>query len=100
MLLGAFGMGMLFPSLGILTLRYSSLGDQGANSAALQVSDSIGGVVLMSIAGALQAAAVTAGGQTAATFATIWWAMAVLLIAGVLLTRRMRAPEGFVPIAG
>ena len=100
MLLDAFGMGMLFPSLGILTLRYSSLGDQGANSAALQVSDSIGGVVLMSIAGALQAAAVTAGGQTAATFATIWWAMAVLLIAGVLLTRRMRAPEGFVPIAG
>ena len=87
---GAFGMGMLFPSLGLLTLGYSAPSDQGANSAALQVSDAMGGVVLVAIAGAIQAAAVVGGGATAATFATIWFGLGSLLLIAITLIGRMR----------
>ena len=88
---GAFGMGMFFPSQGVLLLRYSPESDQGRNSASLQVSDALGGVVLLSTAGAVQAAAVDQGGPTAGTFTVIWTGLGLALALGATLVGRMRA---------
>lgn len=91
--IGAAGMGFAFPSLSILTLRLSPPADQGANSAALQVSDSMGSVVLLAAAGTVHAAAVANGGATAATYTTIWLAMAAIMVVAMQLSRRaVRTP--------
>jgi len=41
------GMGMLYPRLGVLTLRYSNADDQGFNSSALAIADSTGSAVAL-----------------------------------------------------
>ena len=79
--IGAAGMGLAFPSLSVLTLRLSPPADQGANSAALQVSDSIGSVVLLAAAGTVHAAAVANGGATESTYTLIWLSLAVIMVA-------------------
>lgn len=43
------GMGFLYPRLGVLTLQYSSLDDQGFNSSALSIADSIGSAVSLAV---------------------------------------------------
>jgi MFS family permease len=90
---GATGMGLCFGAIGTLTLELSEPEDQGANSAALQVCDSVGSVLLLGIAGAIYAAALAAGVVGAATFATIWWVMAAVGAAGAVLAGRIRRPE-------
>ena len=87
--IGAAGMGLAFPSLSVLTLRLSPPADQGANSAALQVSDSIGSVVLLAVAGAIHAAAVANGGATALTYTAIWLSMAAVMLVAMRLSRRV-----------
>ena len=87
--IGAAGMGFAFPSLSVLTLRLSPPADQGANSAALQVSDSMGSVVLLAAAGTVHAAAVANGGATESTYTLIWLSMAVIMLVAMQLSRRV-----------
>lgn len=47
----AGGMGLIFPRLSVLTLRYSTPADQGANSAALSISDAVGAAAVIAIMG-------------------------------------------------
>ncbi len=71
-LVGASGMGLCFGAIATLTLELSEPEDQGINSAALQVCDSVGSIVLVGVAGAIYAAAVAADSVTGWTFAAIW----------------------------
>lgn len=45
------GMGLLYPRLTVLTLAYSTPGNQGFNSSALSISDSTGAAVVIALAG-------------------------------------------------
>ena len=49
--LGAAGMGIVFPRLSVLTLAYSTPSDQGANSAALSISDAVGAAGTIAVLG-------------------------------------------------
>jgi hypothetical protein len=48
-----FGMGLLFPTLSVLTLGLSPLDEQGANSSALQLADALATTVTLALSGAL-----------------------------------------------
>jgi MFS family permease len=89
---GACGMGLCFGAIATLTLELSEPQDQGANSAALQVCDSVGSVVLIGIAGTVYAAAEAAGTVGAATFTTIWIIMAAASATGAVLAARIGRP--------
>ena len=88
---GTVGMGMAIASIGTLTLELSPRQQQGVNSAALQVSDSAGVVLLTGAAGAVYAAGLARGVDGTTTFTLIWWATALVAIAGAVLAGRIRS---------
>jgi hypothetical protein len=49
-------MGTVFPTLSVLTLEYSERDEQGANSSAAQLSDSLSTATVLAIGGSLFAA--------------------------------------------
>ncbi|HEY0689553.1 MAG TPA: hypothetical protein VGD71_10960 [Kribbella sp.] len=51
--LAGLGMGTVFPTLSVLILEYSSREEQGANSSALQLSDSLSTATVLAIGGSL-----------------------------------------------
>ncbi|HEY4569205.1 MAG TPA: MFS transporter, partial [Kribbella sp.] len=54
--LTGLGMGTVFPTLSVLVLEYSERDEQGANSSALQLSDSLATATILAIGGSLFAA--------------------------------------------
>lgn len=98
---GCFGMGLVISSTSVLLLRLSAPQEAGANSAALQISDGLSNVILLSAAGAAfaalgggSAAATTAEGTHPAAFAAIFLPMAAVALVGAWVTRRVRALKG------
>lgn len=61
-LLGGAGMGLMYPRLSVLTLAYSTERDQGFNSSALSISDSLGGALALASTGIVFTALVGLGG--------------------------------------
>ena len=51
--IGSFGMGILYGSLGVLVLQLSPPEEQGVNSAALQISDSLGVILATGLGGVI-----------------------------------------------
>lgn len=90
--IGACGMGLCFGAIATLTLELSEPQDQGINSAALQVCDSVGSVVLIGAAGAVYADAVAAGSVSGWTFAEIWLLLGVIAAIGAVLATRIGRP--------
>ncbi|RRQ79607.1 MFS transporter [Streptomyces griseofuscus] len=85
---GCLGMGLVISSTSVLLLRLSAPEEAGANSAALQISDALSNALLLAAAGAAFAAL---GGGTAAhpaAFAVVFFAMAVVALAGVWVAAR------------
>ena len=54
--LTGLGMGTVFPTLSVLTLEYSERDEQGANSSAAQLSDSLSTATVLAVGGSLFAA--------------------------------------------
>lgn len=52
-MIGGLGMGLIYPTLSVLTLELSEPGEQGANSGALQVGESVYSVMAIALSGAL-----------------------------------------------
>ena len=88
---GAFGMGLAMPSVSVQTMRLSPASDQGVNSAALQIVDSVLVVAVTALLGLFYAAAVAGQGATPTTYALLWIISAVMAVVGVILAPRMRA---------
>jgi predicted MFS family arabinose efflux permease len=97
---GCFGMGLVISSTSVLLLRLSAPEEAGANSAALQISDGLSNVVLLSATGAAfaalgggSAAATTAAASDAhpAAFAAVFLPMAAVALVGAWVTSRVRA---------
>lgn len=86
----SLGMGLCFPSIAVQTLRLSPVAEQGANSAALQMSDAILSALVLGLLGAVHAAAVAQGGATTGTYDLIWWAAATIALVGAAVAVRMR----------
>ncbi|MFC4531666.1 MFS transporter [Sphaerisporangium dianthi] len=61
-LAAGFGIGLVYPTLSVLTLELSAPGEEGTNSSSLQIGESVFSVVVIAVTGAVFAA-----------FATTWW---------------------------
>ncbi len=88
----SLGMGLCFPSIAVQTLRLSPVDEQGANSAALQISDAILSSLMLALLGAVHAAAVAGGGASTTTYDVIWWGAAVIALVAAGVATRMRPP--------
>jgi MFS family permease len=84
--LAGLGMGTVFPIVSVQILEYSSREDQGANSAALQLSDSLSTATMLAIGGSLFAAIEPHSATTAYLIA--FGLPAVLALLGVYTARR------------
>ncbi|MBK3579774.1 MFS transporter, partial [Streptomyces sp. MBT65] len=101
---GCFGMGLVIASTSVLLLQLSAPEEAGSNSAALQISDGLSNVVLLSVGGAAFGAlgggtvghvvGSASGGSHPAAFAAVFLPMAGVALAGAWVTTRVRAGRG------
>jgi hypothetical protein len=84
-------MGLCFGAIGTLTLEQSNPGEEGFNSAALQICDSVGSVLAIAAAGAIFAAAEAANMVTGWTFVALWWVTAAVAFLAVIVAPRVNA---------
>jgi MFS family permease len=96
---GCFGMGLVISSTSVLLLQLSAPEEAGSNSAALQISDGLSNVVLLSAGGAAFAAlgggavshtATEASGSHPAAFVAVFLPMAGVAFVGAWVTTRVR----------
>ena len=87
-LVAGLGMGLGITSLSVLVLELSPIEEQGANAAALQVSDALGSIVLIGAAGAIFAGLHTPGQDNAGVFLLIFAVMAAVAVAGAAIAPR------------
>lgn len=85
------GLGLGASAASVLTLGYSSITDRGFNSAAMQISDLLGQVVMIGVGGALITALASAAHPSAAV-ATLDLIMAAIALLGALATGRRNDP--------
>ena len=86
-LLAGLGMGLGVTSLSVLLLEASPPADQGANAAALHLSDSLGSILMLALAGAVFAG-LHGTGHDGRVFLTIFVLTAGLAFLGALVGRR------------
>lgn len=84
--LTGLGMGIVFPTVSVLILEYSSREEQGINSSALQLSDALATATVLAIGGTLFAAIYPHSPTTA--YLTAFGLPALLALLGVLAGRR------------
>ncbi|MFB4305117.1 MFS transporter [Actinomadura sp. GTD37] len=90
-IIGGAGMGFSIGSLSVLLLDHSAEEEQGVNSSALQISDTLGSSLVVGVAGALVAGFGTARlGTGLAVAGTLFAAIALL---GVIAALRLEAPK-------
>lgn len=81
---GGGGMGLMYPRISTMTLAMSTPANQGFNSSALSISDSMGGALALATTGIVFAALSTAGLSFAGVFA---FAAAIAVIAVLIAPR-------------
>ncbi|MEU2536372.1 MFS transporter [Streptomyces iakyrus] len=95
---GCFGMGLVISSTSVLLLKLSAPEEAGTNSAALQISDGLSNVVLLSAGGAAFAAlgggtvthsATHTSGSHPAAFTAVFLPMAGVALAGAWVSTRL-----------
>ncbi|MDQ1585638.1 MAG: hypothetical protein QOH80_1003 [Actinomycetota bacterium] len=84
------GMGAAMSSVNVVMLGQSREAEQGFNSAALQVSDALGSIVLIGVAGAIFAGLHNDHGGNAPVFLFIYGLMAAVAVAGAVVAPRVR----------
>ena len=90
-MLAGLGAGLAMSSVSVLMLKFTNDADRGADSAALQVSDTTAGAITTGIAGVLVAAATRGAISATAGFVALDLAMCAVALAGAALARRARA---------
>jgi MFS family permease len=92
MVVGGLGMGLSMASNSVLLFDYSAPEDRGANSAALQMSDALGGLLVIGAGGVVYALFHDTWSATT-LFSTVFaLALAVMLLA-VFVGTRVRSPS-------
>jgi MFS family permease len=90
MFFAAFGMGLAFPNISTLMLELSAPGDQGANSAALQVADGLTSTLSVAVAGAVYHALHTSAGADGPVFALMYGLFIAIACVAWLIAPRVR----------
>ncbi|NIJ68102.1 MFS transporter [Xanthomonas sp. 60] len=85
--LTGFGMGLVYPSLSVLTLSMSAPHEQGANSSALQLSEGVAVATTLALSGSLFAAFV--GGHERLGYLLCFTVTVVLSVLGTQVARRV-----------
>jgi len=93
MVLGGFGMSLVYQTLNLLLLRYSPKESQGANSSAMQICDSLAAIALTGGTGAVFHALHHAGPGNQGMYILIFAIMAAAAGATALLAPRVGARE-------
>ncbi|MGJ3192011.1 MFS transporter [Paenarthrobacter sp. FR1] len=88
-ILAGGGMGLMYPRLSVMTLALSTPENQGFNSAAMSISDSLGGALSLAATGLVFAAFTTTN-----SFAGVFALTAVIAVAGVLIAPRVATRAG------
>lgn len=96
--LAGLGMGLGMSSTSVLLLGLSAAGEEGRNSASLQLSDALGAVTGIGVAGAVFAALHRPDGSDAGVFAGIWAGLALLGVLSTVVGLRAR-PPAVAPVA-
>jgi MFS family permease len=94
---GAFGMGMLYGSLGVLVLKLSPTKEQGVNSAALQIADSLGVILATGLGGVIFATTHVHAGQDSGVYLAIFLAMTAVTFVGAVISPRVAPTRAGVP---
>jgi len=81
------GMGMIYPSLSVLTLSLSPPAQQGANTSALQLSEALGVATTLAVSGSLFALFLQ--GNVVVGYLLTYVIMLMLAVLGVLVARRI-----------
>jgi len=97
--LAGSGMGVAFSTLSVLLFRLSPSREQGANSAALQMSDALGCVLTVGLGGVLYAVLRGRTGDPAGfEFAVVFAVMLAVQVLGVVVARRVLPVAEVAPI--
>ncbi len=91
LLVGGLGMGLSMASNSVLLFDYSPVADRGANSAAIQMSDSLGGLLVIGAAGVVYAVWRDSWPATTLFLAIFALSSAVMLLA-IVVSARVRRP--------
>lgn len=83
------GMGLLYPRLSVMTLALSSKENEGFNSSAMSIADSLGGALALAATGIVFAAFTT----TTESFAGVFSLAAVLAVAAAAVAPRVTAAK-------
>ncbi|GAA2918499.1 hypothetical protein GCM10020221_13460 [Streptomyces thioluteus] len=103
-IVAGYGIGLNVSSSTVLALEYSPAGEEGVSSAALQVSEALGNIVLVGVAGVLFGAfgggTVGEGAHGASdaaaphsAFAAVYVAMTAVALAGAVVATRLRPKD-------
>lgn len=86
------GMGLMYPRLSVMTLALSKPEDQGFNSSAMSISDSLGGALSLAVTGLVFSALTT----TAGSFAGVFVLTSAIAVVGLVIAPRVaaRRPPG------
>lgn len=86
--IGGGGMGLMYPRLSVMTLALSTKANQGFNSAALSISDSLGAALSLAITGIVFSALAATGHSFAGVFAL------TAIVAALAIVVAPRVKEG------
>ncbi|MGW1073154.1 MFS transporter [Streptomyces sp. NPDC002537] len=97
---GGYGMGLTISGGSVLLLKLSRPGEEGTDSASLQISDALGNITLVGVGGVLFAAlggGANGGADGAAApkaaFTVVFLTMAAVALVGAYVTTRLRPRE-------
>ncbi|GAB3569648.1 MFS transporter [Arthrobacter alkaliphilus] len=79
------GMGLMYPRLSVMTLALSQPEDQGFNSSAMSISDSLGGALSLAVTGLVFSALTT----TAGSFAGVFVLTSAIAVVGLIIAPRV-----------
>lgn len=79
------GMGLMYPRLSVMTLALSKPVDQGFNSSAMSIADSLGGALSLAVTGLVFSALTT----TAGSFAGVFVLTSSIAIVGLIISPRV-----------
>ena len=86
--IGGAGMGLAFPRLNTMTLARSAIREQGFNSAALTIAQSLGAALALAVTGVVVAYFASLGG--AVSFVAVFVLAALFALAAVIVSPRVR----------
>ena len=94
----ACGMGLGMSSMSVLTLSLSPPGEEGRNSASLQVGDSLGSLLGIGLAGALFSVLQSRSLPGGESYAAVWLAMGLTGLLATLASLRVRPARARTPL--